>query len=323
MSPLAARVPGHEFEAMMGCNYHGALQYMNDKPDEAEEAQALDETMAQAFTYEDQLNMERRGAVAGINPMFGEWQHHFPFAPVPYGNGAARRGEFREAIQAQLSNQWLYANEIQLEITLHVDVQTVLETDQTADLDNYAKAILDGLKGPKGIMIDDTQVQSLTISWINGYGDASFKISAQGSPDDFVMKPQEFYEMPDRLWYPHGRVLWTDGRAETISEFDHYAGLSIIEQMSSLQTRVRAEARKAGASRLRAYQTGRYVSTTARGFHRSRIEGDFPLHPLRKWQSERTQWIETNGAEFQKIEVILGQMQTSHDRMIAALTKNS
>ena len=43
---------------------------------------------------------------------------------------------------------------MQLDITLHVDVQTALESDKAADLDNYAKAILDGLKGPKGIMID-------------------------------------------------------------------------------------------------------------------------------------------------------------------------
>ncbi|KMO42060.1 hypothetical protein VQ02_04200 [Methylobacterium variabile] len=293
---------------------------MNDKRIKMDEAHALDE-MAEAFTFEDQLNIERQGAVAGINPMFGEWRHHFRFAPVPYGNGASQRGEFRKAIQAQLNNQWLYANEIQLEITLHLDVQTVLETDQTADLDNYAKAILDALKGPKGIMIDDTQVQSLSISWIDGYGDPSFEIAARGSPDEFVLKPQEFYEMPDKLWYPHGRVLWTDGHAETISDRNHYAGLSVIEQMSSLQTRVRAEARKAGANRLRAFQLGRYVSTTARGFHRSRIDGDFPLHPLREWQAERFKWIEKNGAEFAEIEDIMIKLRASHDRMIAALTK--
>jgi Endodeoxyribonuclease RusA len=294
---------------------------MNRKQNEVEQTHALDAIKAQEFTFEDQLEMERQGAIAGINPMFGEWRHHFRFAPVPYGNGAAQRGKFREAIQAELTNQWLYANEIQLQITLHVDVQTVLETDETADLDNYAKAILDGLKGPKGIMIDDTQVQSLAISWIDGYGDPSFEIAARGSPNDFVLKPQEFYEMPDKLWYPHGRVLWTDGRAETISDFNHYAGLSIIEQMSSLQKRVRAEARRAGANRLRAYQIGRYVSTSARGFHRSRIESDFPMHSRGEWQAERAHWSKNEGAEFAKVEEILGKIRVSHDQMIAALTR--
>lgn len=291
----------------------------NDQTDAAKpNAQEALET--QAFTFDDQLAIERKGALAGINPMFGEWQHHFQFAPVPYGNGAVPRGEFRAAIQAALTNRWLYANEVSLEITLHVDVQTTLETDETADLDNYAKAILDGLKGPDGIMIDDTQVQALAISWIDGYGQPSFTVAARSSPDDFVLKPQEFYEMPDGLWYPHGRVFWTDGHAQTISDSNHYAGLSIIELMSSTQRRIRAEARKAGANRRRAYQIGRHVSTSARGFHRSRIEGEFPMHPRREWQAERAKWSESDAGEFRKIEDLLREMKDSHERMIEALT---
>jgi len=273
-----------------------------------------------AQSCDDQLEIERKGALAGVNPMFGEWQHHFPFPPVPYGNGAAQRGEFRDAIQAQLRNQWLYSNEISLVITLHLDVQTTLETDETADLDNYAKAILDGLKGPNGIMIDDTQVQSLGISWIDGYGQPTFTVAAKGSPDDFVLKPQAFYEMPDGLWYPNGRVLWTDGRAEMMSDFNHYAGLGIIELMCSTQRRVRAEVRKAGANRLRAYQVGRYLSTSARGFHRSRIEGAFPMHSRREWQAEHAIWRESDAGEFKKVEELLSKMREAHDGMIAAIT---
>jgi hypothetical protein len=296
---------------------------MDDERNNAAKADPQETLRNEAFSFDDQLEMERKGAMAGINPMFGEWQHHFAFAPVPYGNGAIRRGEFRAAIQANLTNQWLYANEISLEINLHVDVQNTLETDQTADLDNYAKAILDGLKGPNGIMIDDTQVQSLAISWIDGYGAASFTVAAKSSPDDFVLKPQEFYEMPDGLWYPHGRVLWTDGHAESISDFNHYAGLSIIELMSSTQRRVRVEARKAGVTRLRAYQIGRYVSTSARGFHRSRIEGDFLMRPRREWQTERANWSKSNAGEFQRVEELLDKMRKSHELMIAALTSRS
>jgi hypothetical protein len=101
-------------------------------------------------SYEDALSIEKAGSDAGLNPMFGEWQHTFPFAPVPYGDGGAKRAAFRAAILAQLKNRWIYSHEIQLEITLNLDVQTVLETSETADLDNYAKAILDGLKGPGG-----------------------------------------------------------------------------------------------------------------------------------------------------------------------------
>jgi hypothetical protein len=137
---------------------------------------------------DDPIFVERRGAGAGLNPMFGEWQKAFNFPPVPHRDGGGRLRAFHEAIAAELTNRWIYSHEIQVEITLHLDVQTVL------DLDNYAKAILDGLKGPRGIMFDDTQVQALAISWLDGYGDPSFTVAARGSPDDFVLKPVEFYE---------------------------------------------------------------------------------------------------------------------------------
>src|SRR5215207_3309555 len=104
--------------------------------------------MSDDIPFDEQLRLEREGADAGLNPMFGEWQKRFDFPPVPYGNGAAQRGDFRRAIQAELANRWLFSDEIHLEITLHVDVHTTIETDEAADLDNYAKSILDGLKGP-------------------------------------------------------------------------------------------------------------------------------------------------------------------------------
>lgn len=277
--------------------------------------------MADEMSFDEQARIEREGADAGLNPMFGEWQHRFEFSPVPYGNGAAQRGEFRSAIQAELKNRWLYSNEIHLEITLRVDVQTTLETDEAADLDNYAKAILDGLKGPNGIMIDDTQVQALTISWIDGYGPPTFTIAAKGSPDDFVLKPQEFYEMPDGLWYPHGRYLWSQGGSEPCDDFNHFVGLSIMEMMSSAKKRTRAEMRKAGANRLSAYQQGHYLSNSARGFHRTRIEGDFPMHGRREWQAARAQWAKGDPERWTEIEQMLRDMREHQDRLIAAMAK--
>lgn len=279
--------------------------------------------MTDEMPFDEQLRREREGADAGLNPMFGEWQHRFNFAPVPYGSGAAQRGEFRAAIQAELTNQWLYSNEIHLAITLHVDVQTVLETDETADLDNYAKSILDGLKGPNGIMIDDTQVQSLSIHWIDGYDGPSFTVETKGSPDEFVLKPQVFYEMPDRLWYPHGRHLWSEGGADSTSERNHYAGLSIMELMSSTKIRARAEMRKGGADRLQAYQQGHYVTSIARGFHRSRIEDGFEMHSRRAWQAERQRWMAENSEAFVPIDAILKDMRAAHDKFIAVLASFS
>ncbi len=252
--------------------------------------------------------------------MFGEWQHKFYFAPVPYSAGSSRKLNFQKAIQSQLKNRWLYSNEIQLEIVLHVDVQTTLESDETADLDNYAKSILDGLKGANGVFIDDTQVQTLTISWLDGYRDPSFTVSIKSSPDEFVLKPQEFYEMPDKLWYPHGRILWSEGKSEQISDLQHYAGLGIMEMMSSIKTRARAKLRVAGANRLEAYQRSKYVTSLARGFHRSRVQdGGFAVHKRKDWQAERESWRAANPNALNEIEEIIESSRKNYSTMIELL----
>jgi hypothetical protein len=271
-------------------------------------------------SFENRLEIEKAGAKAGLNPVFGEWCHHFRFAPVPYGAGADRRRIFREQIQAELSNAWLFSHSIHLEIILHLDVQTVLETSDLADLDNYAKAILDGLKGDAGIMFDDTQVQALVISWLDSYGDPSFEITAKGSSGDFLLKPVAFHEMPDGLWYPHSRLVWDDGQAVELDELNHFVDLSITEMMSSVKQRARAEMRRAGASRRKAYQIGQYMSQLKRGYHRSRLEGaGFQRHERRSWQASRRDWEGTALEHAAAIRESMEGMRDSYERLIQSL----
>jgi hypothetical protein len=187
------------------------------------------------MSSDDPFENERKGATAGLNPMFGDWQHRFGLAPIPYGDGGAKRAAFRKAIQAELTNKFFFTGEVRLEITLHLDVQTVLETSETADLDNYAKSILDGLKGPDGILLDDSQVQTLIISYLNTYRDPPFfDVAISSGPDDFILKPVAFYEMPGRLWHAHGRNMWTDGEIDWQEDRFHYAGLLVLEIITSM-----------------------------------------------------------------------------------------
>src|ERR1700730_13383377 len=75
-------------------------------------------TRSESMSSEQPFDNEQKGAKAGLNPMFGDWQHRFRFAPVPYGDGAAKRTAFRKAIQAELTNNFFYTAEVRLEITL-------------------------------------------------------------------------------------------------------------------------------------------------------------------------------------------------------------
>jgi hypothetical protein len=261
---------------------------------------------------------ERRGANADPNPMLGDWQHRFKFPPVPYGDGGAKRAAFREATQNELQNRFFYNSEVRLEITLHMDVRTVLETSEMADLDNYAKAVLDGLKGSRGILLDDSQVQTLIISWLDNHGAENpyFDISISSSPDDFILKPVHFYEMPDGMWYPRSRKVWSVSGQEDQSERQHYTGLLILEVMSSVKASGRHLLRKSGMGRLRAYQESKYFSSSsARGFHKGRIDFEFDMHDRKSWRAKFDAWKRDHAGETAKVEKIVSGVQETYAEM--------
>ncbi|QGJ72866.1 hypothetical protein [Sinorhizobium meliloti] len=143
------------------------------------------------------------------------------------------------------------------------------------------------------------------------------------SPDDFILKPLEFYEMPDGLWYPHSRRMWSDGGQEDQSDRNHYAGLLILEMMSSVKRDARHLFRKSGMDRLGAYQKGIYVSTSARGFHRSRIDEGFPMHARQDWRAAFAAWRSDHANEVTEIERILADAQANYGKMAALLADQS
>jgi hypothetical protein len=68
------------------------------------------------MAFDEQLRLERKGANAGLNPMFGEWQHRFSFRP--FLMETARRSAESSAPRFRgAQNHWLFSNEIHLEIT--------------------------------------------------------------------------------------------------------------------------------------------------------------------------------------------------------------
>ena len=279
--------------------------------------------MSEDMSIDEPFHIEQEGAISGLNPMFGEWQKTFKFAPVPYRDGSERRKQFRQEMQEQMTNKWSYSHEVKVYITLYLDVQKVLETSETADLDNYAKAILDGLKGHSGIMFDDTQVQSLSVHWVDALTESCFTVETKSSPDDFVLKPTEFFEMPDGLWYPNGHYVWSKNGAKLLCERDFFAGLSILEMMSSVKNKARLELRKTGFPHRHAYYRSSYVSSLARGFHRSRLEDSgFTLHRRRDWQERRQRWKEDNPGDLEPIEKVISDAQQNYRSMIDLLAGN-
>ena len=120
--------------------------------------------MPDKLAMDEPIEIEARGAAEGINPMFGEWHQQFSLEPVSYSNQGVARTEFKNAIRDLLANKFVFVGQVHVTITLYLDEQKMLETPAYGDLDNYAKQLLDSIKGKGGLLIDDCQVQRLTNS---------------------------------------------------------------------------------------------------------------------------------------------------------------
>lgn len=236
---------------------------------------------------DEPFQIEARGAAAGINPMFGEWRQKFEIEPVSYANPGTARAAFKQAVRAKLTNKFVFVGQFWFTATLYLDEQKMLETPAYGDLDNYAKQLLDTLKGNGGLFIDDCQVQRLDISWIDVPYGAYFEIEIRSSPDDFLPQPVKLFEMPDGLFYPISEQVWTEEGLVTAPEGSVLALAEMLAKMTTAKKGMRHTLRQEGAPQFRAYQFGKYVSPVLLGFHRSRIvDSGYELVQRSEWTKE-------------------------------------
>jgi len=115
---------------------------------------------------DESWELENRGYQQGINPFFGRFFIKFDFAPVPYES--PNRSKFHSQVKRSFEkNKYVFSGEVKVNYTLYLEEQQRLETPDLADLDNYLKLLNDCIKGHGGMIIDDCQIQSLSINWID------------------------------------------------------------------------------------------------------------------------------------------------------------
>jgi len=243
--------------------------------------------------------IEYKSASLGFNPKMGGWELTIPGRPVPYS--CAHRdekerwqNEIRKAIGGNRS--WIYSHQVSLSVELSIDYQSIIETNEIADLDNYAKLICDSLKGSEGIVIDDCQFQHLDISWI----DAPNKehelvlLRFRAAPDDFLVLPIRIYEMSDSLFYPFSDYRWTPEGPIAISFAEREKRLVTADAFTRVKKQMRHTFREAGSPQFRSFQKtmplwdhisviiGEYASIW--GFNKSRVvDSGFEIIPYQKW----------------------------------------
>lgn len=78
---------------------------------------------------------------------------------------------FKTEIKRLISQaRCLFVHDISVDIVVYTLLNRKYESDSSVDLDNMLKPLLDALAGFEGIIIDDCQVQSINIHWIDSYG---------------------------------------------------------------------------------------------------------------------------------------------------------
>ena len=212
-------------------------------------------------------------------PDFGSLTWEFSFDPLHYGVGGDRRREFVTMVQNDLKSfGFVLNNEVRVQWELYVDEQERLETPAGADVDNFAKLMNDAIKGPSGLLIDDSQIQRLEVAWISLPGVSGFKLVIECHQDNVTSKPLRLYEMPDGMWYPMTNL----GDA---LDAPQVAMCSALAQRVLTYRRVRHHLRSRGATKAMAYEYSAPIKAIAMGFHKTRVaDSDFVLVGLSEWQ---------------------------------------
>ncbi|WP_455900755.1 RusA family crossover junction endodeoxyribonuclease [Rhodococcus gordoniae] len=108
---------------------------------------------------------------------------------------------FRQSIKPQSSH--VFTGDVLVSWTLYHDERMKLETDRIADLDNLVKGLNDAIKGPDGLLIDDSQIQSLQVSWLPMTpGRPHIRLRIEDPIVGAIPKPIRVYEGADELFYP-------------------------------------------------------------------------------------------------------------------------
>lgn len=193
-------------------------------------------------------------------PESGEIEFSIERAPVSLQAKGERKREFKEHVAARVERAgFLLSGDVRVHIQWHVHEEKRYETSTSADVDNIIKPLLDAICGPKGILIDDNQVQSIQCFWVDSYeyDRELISIRIKYIPDEYLPKKGlAFVCMEKNLCIPFCRNHRPEEQAVFISE--HERKLALRDEMM-----------KTGKS----YYDSKVVMSVQRVFHKSRLQG--------------------------------------------------
>jgi Holliday junction resolvase RusA-like endonuclease len=154
-------------------------------------------------------------------PGNGSLEFSVACSPVSSQAWARAKSKLRNKIEEVTRPlRYILFGEVSVEITWMLHERVRLESDESPDVDNILKPILDVLSGKHGIMIDDCQVQSISASWIDWpQEEQELRFRLQFLPHEFLARdglvfvkvrealccpvPMQIREKPLMLWVDH------------------------------------------------------------------------------------------------------------------------
>lgn len=101
-------------------------------------------------------------------PQSGEVNLQVGVAPVSVQASRAQKDVVTGEIRAQTrSLEFLISGDVSVDVDWFIQEGERYETDRAPDVDNILKPIIDALCGPDGVLIDDCQVQSVSVHWLD------------------------------------------------------------------------------------------------------------------------------------------------------------
>ena len=101
-----------------------------------------------------------------------------PGRPVPQRSSSQRKEDLLSLIRAETRGyDFLFSGDVEVLCEWYASEADRYESDASPDIDNILKPLIDGLCGPDGVLIDDCQVQHISIQWIDSTAPEELRVS--------------------------------------------------------------------------------------------------------------------------------------------------
>ncbi len=191
-------------------------------------------------------------------PKSGELEFSLNTAPVSQQSSNRRKRHLTKTVRKVLTSvEYLFTGDIELDIEWYIGEKARYESDGFPDIDNIIKPLLDALKGPAGIMIDDCQVESVRCRWVDWTkSDQKLAFQIRYTPDLWLKKEGlKFIDIGNNLCFPLPAAVPDDAKHLVV----------LVAQMSQ-------QAKKNLEDGEMDYYRARLILPLQRFYHRSKLD---------------------------------------------------